>query len=151
MACTGIRRIQADLRDMLLDPPPYCKAQPKNPDDLYHWTGSITGPEGTPYEGGVFGVDIHFPTDYPFSPPQVIFTTKIFHPNIYPNGHICLDILQHKWSPALSIGKVLLSIVSLLQVPKHDIPMNITSARMYSESPDVFLRTAKEWVERYAK
>ena len=52
------------------------------------------GPPDSPYQGGVFFLTIHFPTDYPFKPPKVAFTTKIYHPNINTNGSICLDILR---------------------------------------------------------
>ena len=63
------------------------------------------GPEDSPYTGGVFFLNIHFPTDYPFKPPKVTFVTRIYHPNINSNGGICLDILKDQWSPALTISK----------------------------------------------
>jgi len=72
------------------------------------------GPPDSPYEGGVFFLDINFPQDYPFKPPNVRFTTKIYHCNVNDQGGICLDILKGEWSPALTISKVLLSICSLL-------------------------------------
>jgi len=72
------------------------------------------GPTGSPYEGGVFFLDIQFPTDYPFKPPKLSFKTRIYHCNINSNGAICLDILKDNWSPALTSSKVLLSICSLL-------------------------------------
>lgn len=59
----------------------------------------------SPYAGGVFFLTIHFPTDYPFKPPKVNFTTRIYHPNINSNGSICLDILRDQWSPALTVSK----------------------------------------------
>lgn len=67
---------------------------------------TLTGLQGeSPYSGGVFFLGIHFPTDYPFKPPKVNFTTRIYHPNINSNGSICLDILRDQWSPALTISK----------------------------------------------
>jgi ubiquitin-protein ligase len=66
-------------------------------------TNSLQG--DSPYSGGVFFLAIHFPTDYPFKPPKVNFTTRIYHPNINSNGSICLDILRDQWSPALTISK----------------------------------------------
>ncbi|CAG8687432.1 3822_t:CDS:2, partial [Dentiscutata heterogama] len=74
-------------------------------EDLFHWQATIMGPTESPYTGGVFFLAIHFPTDYPFKPPKVNFTTRIYHPNINSNGSICLDILRDQWSPALTISK----------------------------------------------
>ena len=80
-------------------------------------TTLILGPSGSPYAGGVFFLDIHFPADYPFKPPKVAFKTRIYHCNINSNGQICLDILKDQWSPALTVSKVLLSVCSLLTDP----------------------------------
>ena len=66
------------------------------------------------YSGGVFFLNIHFPTDYPFKPPKFAFTTRIYHPNINSNGAICLDILRSQWSPALTVSKVRLDLISLV-------------------------------------
>ena len=66
-------------------------------DDLTHLVGDLKGPEGTPYEKGVFFVDIKIPQQYPFEPPKMKFETKIWHPNISSQtGAICLDILKDK-------------------------------------------------------
>ncbi|XP_049997208.1 ubiquitin-conjugating enzyme E2 D4 isoform X2 [Alexandromys fortis] len=85
----------------------------------------------SPYQGGVFFLTIHFPTDYPFKPPKVAFTTKIYHPNINSSGSICLDILRSQWSPALTVSKVLLSICSLLCDPNPDDPLVPEIAHTY--------------------
>ena len=61
--------------------------------------------------------NVMFPTDYPFKPPKIKFITKVYHPNIAADGRICIDILQDKWSPALTLSRVLLSISSLLNEP----------------------------------
>lgn len=101
----ALKRIQRELVELGRDPPANCSAGPVG-DDLFHWQATIMGPDDSPYSGGVYFLDIHFPADYPFKPPKVSFTTRIYHCNINSNGGICLDILKEQWSPALTISKV---------------------------------------------
>ncbi|XP_069773630.1 ubiquitin-conjugating enzyme E2 D4-like isoform X2 [Narcine bancroftii] len=105
----ALRRIQKEYQDLERDPPALCSAGPVG-DDYFHWQATIMGPSDSPYQGGVFFLNIHFPSDYPFKPPKVSFTTKIYHPNINSNGSICLDILRSQWSPALTLSKGMGSI-----------------------------------------
>jgi len=108
------------------------------------------GPEDSPYSGGVFFLDVHFPADYPFKPPKVQFTTKVYHPNINKNGSICLDILKEQWSPALTLSRVLLSISSLLTDPNPDDPLVPEIAHLYKTNKAQFERTARDWTQKYA-
>mmetsp|Transcript_1534 Transcript_1534/g.2490 ORF Transcript_1534/g.2490 Transcript_1534/m.2490 type:complete len:200 (-) Transcript_1534:1371-1970(-) len=115
-------------------------------------TGKIKGPDGTPYEGGVFEIDITIPKQYPFEPPKMKFNTKIWHPNISSQtGAICLDILKDQWSPALTIKTALLSLQALLCSPEPGDPQDAEVAKMYKEDISSFDRTAKFWTEMYAK
>ena len=82
--------------------------------------------------------------------PKVLFRTKIYHPNIDKLGRICLDILKDQWSPALSIGKVLLSISSLLTDANPKDPLVPEIARLYETDRAEFNRMAREWTLRYA-
>lgn len=145
----ALKRINKELQDMSKDPPAGCSAGPVG-DDLFHWQATIMGPADSPYSGGVFFLSIHFPTDYPFKPPKVSFTTRIYHPNINSNGSICLDILRSQWSPALTISKVLLSICSLLTDPNPDDPLVPEIARIYKTDKDKYNKLAKEWSHKYA-
>ena len=108
------------------------------------------GPEESPYNGGVFFLDIHFPADYPFKPPKVSFTTRIYHCNINSNGGICLDILKDQWSPALTISKVLLSVCSLLTDPNPDDPLVPEIAQLLKNNVTQHNATAREWTAKYA-
>ena len=89
-----LKRIQNEYKEMKISPPSNCSAGPLNEDNMYEWRATIIGPEDSPYKGGLFFLNITFPTDYPFKPPKVSFVTKIYHPNINANGGICLDILK---------------------------------------------------------
>lgn len=101
----ALKRIEKELEELARDPPSNCSAGPIG-DDKFHWQATIIGPDDSPYSGGVFFLDIHFPANYPFQPPKILFTTRIYHCNVNANGAICLDILSDQWSPMLTISKV---------------------------------------------
>ncbi|KAK1767279.1 acyl-CoA dehydrogenase/oxidase [Phialemonium atrogriseum] len=145
-AVTGLQAFSFSSRS---DPPSSCSAGPVG-EDLFHWQATIMGPGDSPYSGGVFFLAIHFPTDYPFKPPKVNFTTRIYHPNINSNGSICLDILRDQWSPALTISKVLLSICSMLTDPNPDDPLVPEIAHVYKTDRARYEATAREWTRKYA-
>ena len=135
---------------MKTSPPANCSAGP-NGDDLTSWTGTIIGPTGSPFEGGIFELSIKFTKDYPFKPPHIKFTTKVYHPNISrSSGDICLDILKEQWSPALSTSSVLLSICSLLTDPNPKDPLEPEIARVYKDNKLKYELTAREWTRHYA-
>lgn len=143
------RRIQKELEDIRRDPPAGCSAGPVG-DDIFNWTGVIMAPADSPYAGGVYKLSIRFPTDYPFTVPHVQFMTPIYHPNINAAGGICLDILKKEWSPALTIGKVLLSILSLLTDPNPDDPLVPEIATLYKRNRAEYEMKAREWTMLYA-
>jgi len=147
---SSLTRIQRELADLRKDPPSNCTAGPIHETDLFKWEGMIFGPSETPYQGGVFKVLIHFGMEYPFKPPHIQFTTKIYHPNINAAGAICLDILKSQWSPALTISKVLLSISSLLCEPNPDDPLVPDIAHQYRTNRVIYDHTARQWTEMYA-
>ncbi|CAB1458629.1 unnamed protein product [Pleuronectes platessa] len=146
---TSAKRIQKELAEITLDPPPNCSAGPKG-DNIYEWRSTILGPPGSVYEGGVFFLDIAFTPDYPFKPPKVTFRTRIYHCNINSQGVICLDILKDNWSPALTISKVLLSICSLLTDCNPADPLVGSIATQYLTNRAEHDRIAKQWTKRYA-
>ena len=146
----ALKRIQNELQDLRRDPPSNCSAGPVD-NDMFQWKATILGPSDSPYQGGVFSLTITFPSNYPFQPPNVAFSTKIYHPNISSKGSICLDILGSQWSPALTISKVLLSICSLLTDPNPDDPLDSGIARTFKTDRTEYNRLAKEWTAKYAE
>ncbi|KAI9319394.1 ubiquitin-conjugating enzyme/RWD-like protein [Dichotomocladium elegans] len=144
---SSAKRISKELAEISLDPPANCSAGPKG-DNLYEWVSTIAGPSGSPYAGGIFFLDVHFPQEYPFKPPKVVFRTRIYHCNINSQGAICLDILKDNWSPALTISKVLLSICSLLTDPNPHDPLVGSIAQEYLNDREEHDRIAREWTKR---
>lgn len=138
-----------EINDLKKDAPDNCSAGQRG-DDVYTWDAVILGPTDCPYQGGMFKLEIHFPSDYPFKPPKVIFLTKIYHPNVSTSGAICLDILKDQWSPALTIGKVLLSICSLLTDANPKDPLMPDIAEQFISDRQAFDETARDWTRRYA-
>ena len=142
-------RINKELRIIQDEANENISAGPSS-DNLFEWDAMIIGPTKTPYEGGMFRLKIYFPVDYPFKSPKVLFTTKIYHPNINSGGIICLDILKSQWSPALTISKVLLSICSLLNDPNPQDPLEIEIAKQYINNKSKYEEVAKQWTQQYA-
>ncbi|KAF7377798.1 hypothetical protein MSAN_00203200 [Mycena sanguinolenta] len=138
-------------------------------DNLFVWEGTLPGPEGSVYEGGIFSLAVNLPPDYPyashnihrvlrrlvvqlsFSAPKVTFKTRIYHMNISDQGNICLDILKSQWSPALSLFKVILSLSSLLCDPNPKDPLVPTIAAQYTRNRKLHDSTARQWTELYAR
>jgi len=147
---SSAKRILKEVQDMEKSPMDNCTAGPVDMNNLYLWNGTIIGPEKSPYEGGLFKLEITFPIEYPFKPPKVVFLTKVYHPNINSAGGICLDILKDAWVPSLTIGKVLLSISSLLTDPNPKDPLVPEIAEMYVRDRAQFDRIAREYTQQYA-
>lgn len=144
-----LKRLAEELKDLTLNPIENCSAGPVN-DDMLYWNATIFGPEKTPYESGIFKLEIKFGESYPFKPPEINFITPIYHCNINKRGSICLDILKDQWSPALTISKVLLSICSLLTDPNPRDPLEAEIAKMYVEERERHDGMAMEWTRQYA-
>ena len=118
--------------------------------DLFHWKATIIGASGSPYEGGVFLLDIQFLTGYPSIPPKITFKTKIYHPNIDSSGIIGLDILKNKWNSALTIRTVLSAISSLLTNANPDKFAIPEIANIYKTNRSQYETTVAEWILKYA-
>ncbi|KAL9106313.1 MAG: hypothetical protein Q9227_008649 [Pyrenula ochraceoflavens] len=119
-------------------------------DNLRYFDVNIHGPSQSPYEGGIFKLELFLPEDYPMTPPKIRFLTKIYHPNIDKLGRICLDVLKSNWSPALQIRTILLSIQALLGAPNPDDPLANDVAQRWKEDQEAAIQTAREWTRTHA-
>jgi len=131
------------------DAPEGISAEPHE-DNLRYFDVTIKGPDGSPFQGGQFKLELFLPEDYPMAPPKVRFLTKIYHPNIDRLGRICLDILKDKWSPALQIRTVLLSVQALLSSPNPDDPLATDVAKHYKENEKEAIAQSQLWTKMYA-
>ena len=147
MSTPARRRLMRDFKRLQTDSPQGVTAAP-NEENVMDWCAVIFGPDQTPWEGGTFKLKLLFTEDYPNKPPKVEFVTKIFHPNVYANGAICLDILQNQWSPIYDIAAILTSIQSLLTDPNPNSPANVEAARLFSENRREYDRRVMEIVEQ---
>ena len=119
----------------------------ENPIDIMTWNATITGPSDSPYENGVFKMLIRFNEEYPVKAPSVKFLTPMFHPNIYRDGKICVDILQAEWTPAQNVRTILLSIMSLLTDPNPTSPANRDAAILYDTKRKEYDIKVREFIE----
>ena len=146
----ALKRIEKELKKFNEEEQEGLTAGPPDDSDMFKWDASLTGPENSPYEGGTFNLSIEFPKDYPFKPPKVEFTTKVYHPNVKSTGTICLDILKDAWSPDISVSQILIAIQNLLIYPNIDHPLEPEIAKQYTDNKEAYEKTAKEWTEKYA-
>jgi len=147
MTTLARRRLIRDFKKVKDDPPEGGTGAPLG-DNIMKWCAVIFGPEDTAWEGGTFHLTIDFTDEYPNKPPIVRFVSKMFHPNIYADGAICLDILQNQWSPIYDVSAILTSIQSLLADPNPNSPANAEASRLYIENRREYERRVVEVVER---
>jgi len=133
----------------------------KDDDNPYVWDVTIFGPPNTPYESGLFKAEMIFPLDYPNMPPKMSFISDLWHPNIYPDGRVCISILHppgedafgyestsERWRPIHTAESILLSVISMLADPNSDSPANIDAAKQFREEKAEFMKRVKRCVRK---
>lgn len=143
------RRLNHEFKELNNDPDLNCYAEKTS--SVHSWKVTMKGPPDTPYEDGHFVLKVEFSANHPFKPPIVLFDTKVYHPNINESGIVCIDILKSKWSPVLSISKIIASLQSLLAHPNPHDPLSQESADLYLSDIDEYNHKAKLWTEMYAQ
>lgn len=141
---SAVRALGLEYRSLQEEPVEGFSVKLVNDDNLFEWEVAIYGPPDTLYQGGYFKAHMKFPMDYPYSPPTVRFLTKVWHPNVYENGDLCISILHppvddpqsgelpcERWNPTQNVRTVLLSVISLLNEPNTYSPANVDASVMY--------------------
>lgn len=145
------RRLMKELDELAEFPIIGCSVGPSD-SDMRIWEAIITGPEGTPYQCGMFRLKISIPSDYPFASPTVKFLTKIYHPNVFLGSfNVCLGTQQTNWSPTSRISTLLLFIIYTLSNPNADSSAHPEAGRMYKNNLSEFNRIAQEWTRAHAR
>lgn len=130
--------------------------------DLYSWDLLVMGPDETLFEGGFFKARLVFPSDFPNMPPTMTFISEMWHPNIYPDGRVCISILHppgedamnsqesadERWRPILGVEQILLSVISMLSDPNDESPANIDAAVMWRQDRKAFKKRVRQCVRK---
>jgi len=146
---SAIRALAVEFKSLQDEPVEGFTVKLVNEDNLFEWQVAIFGPPNTLYQGGYFKASMKFPPDYPYSPPNLKFLTKVWHPNVYENGDLCISILHppvedatsgelpcERWNPTQNVRTVLLSVISLLNEPNTFSPANVDASVMYRRWKD---------------
>jgi len=148
-ASGAIKALMLEYKSLQDEPVEGFRVKLISDDDLFQWEVALFGPPDTLYQGGYFKANVKFPQDYPYNPPTVRFLSKVWHPNVYENGDLCISILHppvddpqsgelpcERWNPTQNVRTILLSVVSLLNEPNTFSPANVDASVMYRRWKD---------------
>jgi len=149
------------LRGILNEPVEGFTVELSNESNLFDWIVWIEGPKDTYYEGGVFQLSLHFPKDYPMSPPELKFVSDFWHPNVFTTGKVCMSILhppgedamsgelpEERWLPTQSVTTIILSLLSLLNDPNCSSPANVDASVEWHNHRVAFKNRCAKLVEK---
>eukprot|EP01139_Manchomonas_bermudensis_P023529 Amastigsp_a841229_1799.p1 type:complete len:211 gc:universal Amastigsp_a841229_1799:672-40(-) len=130
-------------------------------EDIFHWEVYMAGPPDSACENGVFRAVFKFPADFPYSPPTMQFTTPMWHPNVYPDGRVCISILHpavdefgsgeslnERWLPSRSIESIIVSVLSMLAEPNINSPANVDASVQFRDRTAEYNARVREICER---
>ncbi|KAJ1286151.1 hypothetical protein BS78_03G330600 [Paspalum vaginatum] len=153
--------LQKQLRDLAKHPVDGFSAGLVDDSNVFEWQVTIIGPPDTLYDGGYFNAIMSFPQNYPNSPPSVRFTSEMWHPNVYPDGRVCISILHppgedpngyelasERWTPVHTVESIVLSIISMLSSPNDESPANIEAAKEWREKREDFKKKVRRIVRK---
>ncbi|KAJ3773130.1 ubiquitin-conjugating enzyme/RWD-like protein [Lentinula raphanica] len=168
---TALRRLMTEYKQLTSggSPDGMFTAGPVSESDFFTWEALICGPKDTPFfsfslpmfrtHGSYISV-LRQPSDYPLSPFKMKFEPPLFHPNIYPDGNVCISILHtpgddptmyeqasERWSPVQSVEKVILSVISMLAEPNLESGANIDCCKLYRDNRQEYERLVRESIK----
>ncbi|KAF3333471.1 Ubiquitin-conjugating enzyme E2 2 [Carex littledalei] len=146
MSTFASTRLLRELSELQRDPPPGIYGVLRD-NNIMIWDVIICGPDCGPWQGGTFQLSVEFNNDYPLQPPIAKFNSKMYHPNVFEDGTICLDILGYNWSPIWSAPFLLVAIQSILCDPFVDSAANFEAARLFVTDKRAYNRKVSEIVE----
>ncbi|EAL46328.1 ubiquitin-conjugating enzyme family protein [Entamoeba histolytica HM-1:IMSS-B] len=149
--------IQSNYKSIIKDPLEGIYVEYASEDNIFEWNIWMEGPTQTPYEGGVFNLRMFFPDDFPSNPPKLVFKSEFWHPNVYPDGKVCISILHppgedemsgelasERWLPTQSVSSILLSVQSMLCDPNMYSPANTDAMVQCRDHNKEYLKRCKE-------
>uniref|UniRef100_A0A8P0T0M8 E2 ubiquitin-conjugating enzyme n=1 Tax=Canis lupus familiaris TaxID=9615 RepID=A0A8P0T0M8_CANLF len=138
-----------ELESLQAKLPPYLRDLFSDDADVLVWHVLLL-PEKPPYNLKAFHLRISFPEDYPFKPPTVTFTTRIYHPNVGHDGDVCLPIIsKENWNPHTKACQVLEALSVLVNRPDLGQPVRVELADLLTRDPELFNRKAQEFTLQY--
>ena len=145
----GIEKLQSEFRELRKDGLSGVGGSAGIINKNYlHWKACFIGPKTSPYNGGLYWIEIKCKEEYPETPPEVIFKTKIWHPNISESGSICIEYLNN-WQKTYNIRGIVTSLFDLLGTPNFGSPLNSLTQENHKMKSD-FEKKASEYNSKYA-
>ena len=153
----ALKRLQQEFKQIMKEPNYFFSIYP-NEKNFYQWDVLLIGPPDTPFEGAIIKAQINFPGDYPNKAPKFQFITKIFHPNIYDDGRVCISILHEgidefgyesiseRWNPSQSVNTILMSILLMLAAPNFESPANVDASKLWRDKPNEYKKIVYKMV-----
>lgn len=141
---SAIKRIALEYKS-IKEEPNQCYSITPDEKNIFKCPGTVYSTD-PPFEGGTWPFEINFPDAYPIKPFEFKFTSNFPHPNIYPDGKMCISILHDgidetgyedssiRWSPVQNINSVLMSIISMLNDPNLDSPANVDMTKLWRDN-----------------
>lgn len=157
---TAVAHLQAQLKEIQRNPVGGFAVDLEN-GDLFNWKIHFAGPEGSLYHPGIYRASLTFTQEFPFKPPVLTVKSKFWHPNVYDNGEVCMSILHQpgtdemneletasmRYSPVVTIEKILISFISLLSDPdptEAGAPANVDALAMFRKNKAKFVSNCVE-------